>query len=478
MRLLSLYISCFLYSFLIFAEGDDSSLVKLKVIEGKISPKSIVHSGKGKFFAQNMMYKHTITVYDRNFNLLKTISDKIELKNFGFPEYKGTYRGAPVECAFSHDGKYAWVSNYNMSGGEDEEFTKPGCDDCSGKGIYDSSFLYKINTESLVIESVVKVGSVPKFVAVSPNNKFVLVTNWSSGDISIVDIEKEKEVKRIRLGTFPRGIVVNKLSDKAYVAIMGSSKIAEINLNNFSISYIKDVGKSPRHLCLSPDGKVLYASLNGEGVIAKINLLNQQIEKLKTGRMPRSMEISKDGKFLYVVNYGSDKLTKVRTESWEVATSVKTNDKPIGVTFDSEGKNIWVACYEGSLMVFHDSFYDTIISDSSEIFLADKMIGKTIEFKRNTTRSVEKSQRKVSETKVEEKEVEYLLVAGSFKDEANAGKKSRELKKAGYSSFTFYNEKNKFTYACLARYISKEDAVNAVEQVKAKGESVWVYKNN
>jgi hypothetical protein len=44
-----------------------------KTIYGKISPKSVVHSGTGLFFAQNMMYSHTITVYDRKYNLVKTI---------------------------------------------------------------------------------------------------------------------------------------------------------------------------------------------------------------------------------------------------------------------------------------------------------------------------------------------------------------------------------------------------------------------
>ncbi|MDG2227836.1 MAG: hypothetical protein P8L20_08915 [Flavobacteriales bacterium] len=81
----------------------------MKIIEGKINPKSIVHSGNGLFFAQNMMYKHTVTVYNRNFQLLKTISDKVELNKYGYSKRKGLYRGAPVECTFTHNGRYAWV---------------------------------------------------------------------------------------------------------------------------------------------------------------------------------------------------------------------------------------------------------------------------------------------------------------------------------------------------------------------------------
>src|SRR5205809_5148923 len=43
----------------------DHSHLKLKaVITGRISPKSAASSGTGYVTAQNMMYRHTITVYD------------------------------------------------------------------------------------------------------------------------------------------------------------------------------------------------------------------------------------------------------------------------------------------------------------------------------------------------------------------------------------------------------------------------------
>ena len=82
-------------------------------ITGSISPKSIVHSGDGLFFAQNMMYRHTITVYDRDMELVATIPDTVDLSGFG---HSGEYKGAPVEAAFSSDGSTAYVSNYQMYG--------------------------------------------------------------------------------------------------------------------------------------------------------------------------------------------------------------------------------------------------------------------------------------------------------------------------------------------------------------------------
>ncbi|WP_445243455.1 peptidoglycan-binding protein [Microcoleus sp. M2_C6] len=323
-----------------------------KTIYGNISPKSIVYSGDGLFFAQNMMYRHTITVYDRNFNLVKTIPDTVNLSNFGFSKFKGNYKGSPVEAAFSTDGKYAYVSNYKMYG---SGFSNPGTDRCSPAAKHDQSFLYRINTKTLKIEKVIPVGAVPKFNAVSPDNRFALASNWCSWDLSIVDINKNIEIERVKLGAYPRGIVVTPDSKNAYVAIMGSSNIAKVNLIDFSVEWLKNIGNAPRHLTIDPNGKYLYATLNGEGNVAKIDLqTGKVVDKVSTGKAPRSMTISDRGKLLYVVNYFSNTVSKVRTSDMKVLQTVKVNSSPIGITYDPETNQVWVACYSGSIMVFQD----------------------------------------------------------------------------------------------------------------------------
>lgn len=484
-----LYLCFILNAFSAFAYKEDSTLSQLKIIEGKINPKSIVHSGNGLFFAQNMMYKHTVTVYDRNFQLLKTISDKVELNKYGYSKRDGLYRGSPVECTFTHDGRFAWVSNYNMSGGAETEFNKPGCDNCHGTGIYDSSFVYKINSSTLLIEAIVKVGAVPKYLAATPDSKYVLVTNWSSSDLSIIDTDKLKEIKRIKLGTYPRGIEVDSSGTKAYIAIMGSSKIAVIDLRTFEKTWIKDVGKSPRHLCMSPKNDYLYVSLNGDGVVGKIDLSTNEVTKIKTGSLPRSMALSGDGRHLYVVNYGSDKLTKVRTLDMQVVDNIKTNDKPIGITYDDETNNIWVACYEGSIMVFHDSYYDSRVTD----LLHDELLAQNaeeIEFRKKAPPEIELPRQEkialleyeieqpldvLSDKIISNKVNKYYLVAGSFKNKLNAEGLVKELSAKGYASFIYFNLENEFTYACVNSHTKKSMAIQQSTALKEDGIAVWVY---
>lgn len=325
----------------------------VKVITGSISPKSVVASGTGLFFAQNMMYTHKITVYDRAFKLVKTISDKVDLSKLGQKTYKGLFQGSPVECAFTPDGGEAWVSNYQMYG---HGFNHPGFDKADGRPGYDPSFLYRIDTNTLKITAAVKVGSVPKYVAVTPDAKHVLVTNWASYDLSIVDPKSDLEVKRIKLGRFPRGIVVDAASQHAYIALLGGYDLADVNLANYKVTWIRGVGLSPRHLCLEPAGRYVYATLNGEGRVAKVDLLKRKlVTKTETGTQPRSMTMTPDGQFLYVVNYNSNSVSQIRTSDMRVTAKVHTNLHPIGITYDAQSRCVWVACYSGSIMVFQET---------------------------------------------------------------------------------------------------------------------------
>ncbi len=328
-------------------------LVLERTIVGHLDVKSVVSSGTGLFFAQNMMYLHTINVYDRSYHLVKIIPDTVRLADFGYPQYSGSYKGAPVEAAFTPDGKDAYVSNYSMYGAA--PFSREGADVCTPSDHYPPSFVYRIDVGTLAIDQVIKVGAVPKFVAVTPDGAYLLVSNWCSYSESVVDIATGKLVREIPIGAYPRGIAVDPTSSTAYVAIMGTTRIAAIDLHTFDVTWITGVGSAPRHLVMDPQGRFLYATINGLGVVDKIDLASRAVmAHVATGRAPRSMAISPDGAYLYVVNYMSNTMSKVRASDMHVLQTVATKADPIGITYDAATNRVWVACYSGALMVFRE----------------------------------------------------------------------------------------------------------------------------
>lgn len=333
--------------------SDELVLGLIHKTSGPYSPKSVVASQNGFVFAQNMIYRHTITVFDdESFDVVETIPDEIQLSDYGFEEYSGSVKGGPVEAAATPDGKYMYVSNYSMYG---SEFSRPGDDVGGPQSGVDPSFVYRIPTDTLKIDQVIKVGSVPKFLAVTPDGSKLLVSNWISYTLSVVDTATGQETAQVKLGRYPRGIAVSPDSSLAYVAVMGSRDIAIVDLSDNTVEWMRGVGSSPRHLVIDPEGRYLYATLNGDGTVAKIDLDTRAVvARVRTGSQPRSMSIAEDGRSLYVVNYESDSVSKVRTSDMAEMQELSVGHHPIGITYVNDTRDVWVCCYSGSFWVFRD----------------------------------------------------------------------------------------------------------------------------
>ena len=332
------------------ATTDQTKLTLIKTITGAIAPKSVQASGNGLVSAHNMMYRHSVTIYDaETLELKSTVADSVELSKFGFTKYSGVYKGAPVEGAYSPDSKYLYFTNYAMYG---KGFNKEGHDTCSPASGFDSSYLSRINLTNNKIDAVYPVGSVPKVVKVTPDNKYILVSNWCSYTVTIISVETQKTVKSIKIGRYPRGISISSDSKFAYVAEMGGNRIHRINLEDFSVEFIP-IGSNPRAIELSPDNSTLYATLNISGKVIAWDLAdNKAIKTVATGKSARSLAISTDGSALFVVNFRSGTLSKVRTSDMKVIQNIKVCAEPIGVTYESTNSRTWVACYGGSIKVF------------------------------------------------------------------------------------------------------------------------------
>ena len=330
-------------------------LVLYKTVGGAISPKSVVSTNTGMVLAQNMMYRHTVTVYGSAGGLRKTISDGVNLSQFGVTGHPGVSHGAPVEAAITPDGNFAWISNYSMYGAG---FGPEGSDECSpssarAAGVTDS-YVYRLNLKTLNIDAVARAGMVPKYLAVTPDGRYLVVSNWCSWDAVVIDLSGNKVVARVPVGAYPRGIAISPDSQFAYIAIMGSSVLDILNLHTMKVVGQIPVGSNVRHVVMSPvDNRLLYVSLNASGVVEKVNRLTHKVVgRVHTGSGCRTLAISADGTALFVVNYDSNTMTMLRAADLHILQTVHTGTHPIGVTYDAVTGRVWVAIYTGAIMIY------------------------------------------------------------------------------------------------------------------------------
>lgn len=322
--------------------------------DGSLASKSVVASVRGQVFAQNMMYHHTVSVFGPDGALLKTINDGVDLSKYGVGGHPGISKGAPVEMAFSPDGRTAWVSNYAMYG---KGFLPEGSDTCNGPAGQSNSYLYEIDADTYEITRVAEVGAVPKYVAATHDGSKVLVSNWCSWTVSVVDTKTARTVATIPTGgRYPRGIAITPDDRTAFVALMGSGRIVAIDLETRKVRNFAVTGSRTRHLVLSPDGKTLYAADSGDNDVTEVDVATGKVGRsARVGAEPRSMAISPDGQALYVVDYNASSMTKVRTSTMRATFTVPTDANPIGITYEPTLKRVWVACYGGTILVFDDT---------------------------------------------------------------------------------------------------------------------------
>ena len=151
------------------------------------SPKSVnIHPNGTKYYVNSLESGKTV-VYESGTNTkLKVIEHEFTEADsllwakpsglFPFTHYQedlNTFRGKPVESAFSHEGRYLWVPYYRRSYDINAQ---------------DPSAVAIIDTETDSIVRLMETGPLPKMVAVSGDNCYVAITHWGNNTVGIINI--------------------------------------------------------------------------------------------------------------------------------------------------------------------------------------------------------------------------------------------------------------------------------------------------
>lgn len=333
--------------------SDTTAMEQVDYLTGGLTPKSVMASGHGLAIANNMMYSHTSTVFDvQTREQVAVLEDSVDLADFGVEGHPGTSQGSPVEAVWTDDGRYAYVSQYTMYG---ENFGVEGFDACTVDSGVGPSFVYRFDAEEMAWDQVIKVGAVPKYVALSPDQKTLLVSNWCDATLSVVDTEQAEEVGVVPMDAAPRGIVIMPDNTTAYSVAMYADQLYKIDIVERTSEVVMDIGSRPRHLNLTEDGSTMYLTVSGANTVYKVDTATDEIVDQGTpGLEPRSVALSPDESALYVVNYDEATVSKIRTSDMEVIDTVPVDANPIGIDYDPVTNTVWVACYNGAIYVFDD----------------------------------------------------------------------------------------------------------------------------
>jgi DNA-binding beta-propeller fold protein YncE len=292
---------------------------------------------------------------------------------FGYPYLKRSpsgdpnqFAGKPVESALSHDERYLWVPYYRR----DFDY-----------GAGSPSAVAIIDTRTDDVVRVMPTGPIPKYVAISPDDRWAAIAHWGDNTLGLIDISsgdpqqfrytEERLVVEYVLsqegltgenrdsacGFCLRGTVFTPDSAVLLVARMGNGGIAGFEAaTGRYLGTVEGMQPTPRHLVISPDGKWLYLTSNRSGYVSRFPLagLVEALRAANGERVPvegweeafvgggaRTLEVSPDGRYLFAAINGRAEVVTVDAAEMEVVARSRTDSYAVGLAVSPDGRQVW-----------------------------------------------------------------------------------------------------------------------------------------
>ncbi len=294
------------------------ALEQVGVYECGRQPKQVCFSPDGKF-------------------ILLPLLDDSGIDIFSVEEKKITGRITPPEaekCGFAEEIFIPPLNAYfvsQMMTASIHEYTYPG-------------FVFKRTIKSE--------GEWSKFIAWCPEKKLLAVSNWLSNNISLIDYESGKVVRKIKTGSAPRGMVFTSKGENIISLSFESGKIEKFNVETGKrISEIKIEKGAMRHIVISDDEKTAYASDMYHRAVYEIDLKEFKIKRTaKVFNNPNTIALLKN-KWLFVScrgpNNPSDytkrspvdgKIYVIDASTMKTETTITGGNQPTGLALSPDGK--------------------------------------------------------------------------------------------------------------------------------------------
>jgi len=143
----------------------------------------------------------------------------------------------------------------------------------------------------------------PFNLATSPDGKYLYVVAEEGNALLVVNTEKNKVTKEIKVGVRPHSVVLSRDGKTAYVSNQWSDNVSVIDLEKYIVTDTLETGGGPAGLILSADGNSLYSANSFSSDLSVIDLISGvEQNRLTTGNNPTGVQISPDGNLVLVTS--------------------------------------------------------------------------------------------------------------------------------------------------------------------------------
>lgn len=208
-----------------------------------------------------------------------------------------------------------------------------------------------IDAESLSAKSLPMPGR-PYVIAIAPDGKRLYAGCATTNEIVVIDVHTDEELSRFAMAELPASIVVSSDNATLYVAMLGTipgaqpGTIMAISAESGDVKHPAiEVGSVPAWITMSPDGRRVYTLNFLSDDVSVVNTESWTVEAtIDTGAGSQAIigAVAPDGSALYVTNFGTAELMAIDTSNNQIKRTIKLDGKPVGVSFNADGSRVYV----------------------------------------------------------------------------------------------------------------------------------------
>lgn len=207
-----------------------------------------------------------------------------------------------------------------------------------------------------------KTGKAPHEVAVSPNQKRAIITNYGGdtpgNSLTIVDLDSQKVQKTISLGDFERPHGVQWFSDGKRAIVTAESRQAVVILNIDSgdiITSIKTNQQVSHMVALGTEEEKAFVTNLGSGSLTILDLnANEAVQTVKTGSGTEGVTTIAGKNEVWITNREANTVSIFDTSTNEISDPLTSSAFPIRAENSPNGQLVAVSNAESSEVSIFD----------------------------------------------------------------------------------------------------------------------------
>lgn len=209
--------------------------------------------------------------------------------------------------------------------------------------------------------ATIPTGTAPHEVAVSPDGRYAVVTNYGAAtpgnSLTVIDLSKKTKLKDVDLGDYKRPHGIEWLKDGKHVAVTVETNKAIILVHVFDGSIVASIStdQDVSHMVvLTPDNKRAFVANIRSGSVSVLDLVEKKLLKnIQTGAGAEGVDVTPNGKEIWVTNRAANTVTVLNASTLEEIAVIESKDFPIRAKVTSNGKHVLVSnARSGDIAVF------------------------------------------------------------------------------------------------------------------------------